>query len=146
MTKPGADNLISAVAKSLNRELKINSFNDRLIMQKGCFLLNEMGVLPRYNFSIYIRGPYSSELADDYYTILGSGNFSYDTDVDESYISELSKIMAKGPSYLEAYSTLILASRYNPKMNEDELAAFVLEMKPKLKKEIAEAAEYLTSR
>ncbi|MCL2509637.1 MAG: hypothetical protein FWF07_00965 [Methanomassiliicoccaceae archaeon] len=144
MTNPGADNLISAVAKALNRELKIKNFSDRLMIQKGCFLLNDMGVSPVYNFSLYIRGPYSSELADDYYELMRNNTLSYHTDVNDSYISQLSEIAARGPKYLEAYSTLILAKRYNPKMEKDGLVNFVSEIKPTLKKEIVEAAGSLT--
>jgi Uncharacterized conserved protein len=145
MTKPGADNLISAVALAWGKELKIGNFNDRLVMQKGCFLLNEMGVAPGYNFSLYIRGPYSSDLADDYYEILGNKPISNDTSVDPKFIMNLSNIMSKGVNYLEAYSTLVLAHRYNPKLETDQLKHFVFTMKPALKKEIEEASESLFS-
>jgi uncharacterized protein YwgA len=70
MVHDGADELISAVAKALGRKLSVTNFRDRLLMQKGCFILNEMGIGPIYSFRMYIRGPYSSDLADDYYTLL----------------------------------------------------------------------------
>ncbi|MDR3282762.1 MAG: hypothetical protein LBS92_04035 [Candidatus Methanoplasma sp.] len=140
MSKPGSEKLISAVAKAWGKEIRVRSFNDRLVMQKGCFLLNDMGVLPRYKFRLYIRGPYSSELADDYYELLKGNMIPSDTDVGSGYIEELSGIMSKGIPYLEAYSTLILARGYNPEMNASELKDFVLKIKPALKKEVEEAA------
>jgi uncharacterized protein YwgA len=143
LTKAGADKLISAVGRAWGKELKLGTFNDRLVMQKGCFLLNDMGVLPSYNFSLYVRGPYSSELADDYYELMKSGNFSADTYIDVEYIDKLSRIMRKGPSYLEAYSTMVLAREYNPNMSKREIEAFVCNMKPALKKEIEEASASL---
>jgi uncharacterized protein YwgA len=145
MAKKGADKLISAVAEAWGKELKIGNFNDRLVMQKGCFLLNEMGVLPKYDFGLYIRGPYSSELADDYYELMKSASHTTVMDVDGKHVDSLSEIMKKGVPYMEAYSTLILARKYNPRMSGDELEAFVINMKPTLKKEIKEASAYLSS-
>ena len=143
MTKTGADSLISAVALAWGKELRIKSFEDRLVMQKGCFLLNEMGVTPNYSFSLYIRGPYSSDLADDYYELLRENALSYKTNIDSDLIEKISEIMSKGVGYLEAYSTLILAHKYNPRMEMDSLKRFVFEMKPALRKEIEEASKSL---
>jgi uncharacterized protein YwgA len=143
MLHDGADDLISAVAEALGRKLSVNSFKDRLLMQKGCFILNEMGIGPRYSFRMYIRGPYSSELADDYYALMKKNNFSYSTSVPASAIKELSGIMSKGAPYAEAYTTVMLARKYNPHMNKEEIVKFVKELKPLLEKEVEEASSFL---
>jgi uncharacterized protein YwgA len=48
-----------------------SSFNERLKMQKATFLLKHLGVAPftSYNFSLYLRGPYSPTLAKEYYAL-----------------------------------------------------------------------------
>ena len=143
MSRDGARNLIAAVAKAMGRtKLNVNSFKDRLLMQKGCFVLNRMGVDPKYRFDLYIRGPYSSELAGDYYDLLNGTGMTYETDVDPGHIRELSVLIDKGTPFLEAYATLGLVLSYNPGLDTDRLIEFVTDMKPHLKKEIREASEY----
>lgn len=145
MPREGAENLISAVAKAMGKKkLNVDNFKDRLLMQKGCFILNEKGVCPRYNFGMYIRGPYSRELADDYYELLEKG-ISYETDVKSELIDEVSDLMSKGAPFVEAYATLLLALKHNPKMKEKaELMEFVINIKPHLEEKIKEAAELIT--
>jgi len=143
MSREGARNLIAAVAEAMGRtKLNVNCFEDRLLMQKGCFVLNRMGVYPKYRFDLYIRGPYSSDLARDYYDLLRGGRMTYETDVHPECIRELSVLIGKGTPFLEAYATLGLALSYNPKMDWDRLIEFVIDMKPHLEKEIREASKY----
>ena len=142
MSKEGAENIIAAVAKAMNKKkFNLKSFNDRLMIQKGCFLLNLMEVGPKYKFSMYLKGPYSRELAEDYF-MLGK-NISYETDVPEKDINELSEIMGRGPKFVVAYTTIILMAGYRKDMKEDELADFVANLEPHIEREIVkEASEY----
>ena len=142
MSKDGVEDLIAAAAKAMGkRKLDPENFEDHLMIQKGCFILNSKGVLPRYKFSVYVRGPYSHDLAEDYRDVLNKG-ISYETNVSGEYIEELSNILKKGAAFVEAYTTLEIAKNYNPKMNKDELTEFVVEVKPHLKKKIKEASEF----
>jgi len=43
-----------------------SSFRARLRVQKAVYLLQALGFPTGYEFSMYIRGPYSPELANDY--------------------------------------------------------------------------------
>jgi len=142
MSREGARNLIAAVAKAMSRKPNVNNFEDRLLMQKGCFVLNKMGVYPKYRFDLYIRGPYSSDLTRDYYDLLKGGGMTYETDVHPECIRELSVLIGKGTPFLEAYATLGLVISYNPGTDRDKLIEFVIDLKPQLKKEIKEASEY----
>jgi uncharacterized protein YwgA len=143
MSREGAMNLIAAVAKAMGRaKLDVNNFEDRLLMQKGCFILNEMGVVPKYTFGLYIRGPYSTDLTKDYYEILNGGHMEYGTDVPSEKIKELSDLMSEGASFVEAYATLRMARIYNPRMDGDRLIDFVVKMKPHLEEKIKEASKY----
>lgn len=56
---------LAAVMRAVGHNLDVNDFNDRLTMQNGCYILNSWGFGPRYKYGLYIRGPYSRELADD---------------------------------------------------------------------------------
>ena len=128
--------LIVAISKALDRSLNKGRFNDRLLMQKGCYILNRWGYGPEYKYSLYIRGPYSSELADDYYELRYIGDT---TDVPEDKISELSAIMKKGVEYTEAYATVMLVKENNPGRSNEEILSKSLAIKPHLNKEVREA-------
>jgi uncharacterized protein YwgA len=45
----------------------VDIFDNRLKSQKVQYLAQVFGVSPKYTFGLYIRGPYSSALADDLY-------------------------------------------------------------------------------
>lgn len=128
--------LIVAVSKALGRKLDRRKFNDRLLMQKGCYILNSWGYGPYYRYGLYIRGPYSSELADDYYEI---GRLSNSTTIPSDAISKLSEIMNKGIEYTEAYATVLLVKRNNPGRTDKEIFDKSLNIKPHLEKEVTEA-------
>ncbi len=49
--------------------LNMDSFNDRLKLQKYIYLLQEFGVNLGFRFRYYIRGPYSPDLADAGYRL-----------------------------------------------------------------------------
>jgi len=54
----------------VSKEFRISEFDNRIRLQKYVFFALLFGVrLKKYNFSLYLRGPYSSELADDYYDL-----------------------------------------------------------------------------
>ncbi len=63
------DRLNKAIAcmNELGRKIKVNSFEDKLVLQKTICLLELMGVRIGYSFSLYIRGPYSPDLTEDIY-------------------------------------------------------------------------------
>jgi hypothetical protein len=49
-----------------------SDFNARLILQKTVYLLEQFGLNIGYDFSWYLRGPYSPSLARDAYTVAKS--------------------------------------------------------------------------
>lgn len=104
-------------------------------MQKGCYILNRWGYGPEYRYNLYIRGPYSPDLADDYYELNRIGEF---TDVPAERIEELSTIMSKGIGYTEAYTTVLIVKQNNPDRTNEELLKKALDVKPHLKKEVME--------
>lgn len=91
---------------------------------------------------MFIRGPFSSELADDYYELDGIGN---ETDVSEDVIDRLSEILKRGVPYTEAYATVLMIKTNNPSKDMDEVVGKALDIKPHLKKQIIEASTCLAN-
>ena len=70
-----------------------SDFSDRLMMQKGIYLLQEMGVpVGNYRFTWYKHGPYSQSLLDDMYIAPPETKVRFTFDV-ESAISLLSEAL-----------------------------------------------------
>ncbi len=134
-------NLMSAVSKAIDHELDVRKFDDRLAMQKGCYILNNWGYGPKYKYGLYIRGPYSSELADDYYEL--SADASAPTDVSPEDIAKLSELFAKGLPFIEAYATVMLVKVNNPESSSDDIRDTALSIKPHLRDEVMEASALL---
>lgn len=57
--------LLDAVSQAIGYDLDPNLYEDMLIIQKGAYILNSWGIGPKYDFSTYIEGPYSTDLARD---------------------------------------------------------------------------------
>ncbi len=57
-----------ACIKAVGLKPKLNSFNDKLIVQKTIFLLEQKGLDCGAKFGLYVRGPYSPGLAHAMYS------------------------------------------------------------------------------
>jgi len=144
MTTGDTSDLLTAVAIACGRDLKVGEFDDRLTLQKGCYILNSWGYGPRYHFNMYIRGPYSSVLAKEHYkygTIAGR-----ETDVPEEALSRLAEIFSKGIGYAEAYATVLMIRSNSKDASKEDVLKRAMDLKPRLKAEVAEAAACLLSR
>lgn len=133
--------LFAAVATAIGHDLKVGKFDDRLSLQKGCYILNSWGYGPFFKFNMYIHGPYSSSLADEYYRI-GDITFT-ETDVPADRVEDLSHIFEKGLPYAEAYATLMMIRNNSPGASYDGIIKRANELKPHLKEEIEEASASL---
>jgi uncharacterized protein YwgA len=58
---------VVACFKALGFNPKIDNFEDRLVIQKSVYLLQMKGVKTGFEYSLYVRGPYSRELTDQIY-------------------------------------------------------------------------------
>jgi uncharacterized protein YwgA len=98
--------------------IKTTSFNKRLRVQKAVLLLNHLGVSPftNYAFNLYLRGPYSSSLAADYYK-LGKINAKR-VRLDENSMKTLKWFTSKDETWLEVASSILsLRERYGAVMD-----------------------------
>ena len=133
-------NLIVAINRAVGRKLSLRRFNDRLIIQKGCYILNTWGCGPEYEYTQFFRGPFSIDLDDDLKEVVAYGDT---TDVSDSDVSRLSEIVSKGSKYVEAYSTLLMIKVSNPDVTDDVIMRQTLSLKPELCKEIMEASSHV---
>lgn len=93
------------------------SFDTRIRLQKYVYLAKHFGWDLGYNHSLYLHGPYSSTLADDYYAIAKSNRLSK---VDNNTVKEKTKTFAnylrfinkKDTEWLESAATLLSLSNY----------------------------------
>ncbi|ADB57086.1 hypothetical protein [Archaeoglobus profundus] len=61
--------LIRALENAGVYKFSIETFEDRLKLQKIVYIAKHFGIDLGYEFNEYIRGPYSPDLADDYYSL-----------------------------------------------------------------------------
>lgn len=58
---------VIACMKEVGKKPDMESFEDKLIIQKTICLLQFMGFKVGYSFSLYVKGPYSPDLTGDLY-------------------------------------------------------------------------------
>src|SRR6266446_4558939 len=51
--------------------VRVGLFDERFLLQKGVYLLQEAGVHLGYRYRWYLRGPYSTDLASDAFFLAG---------------------------------------------------------------------------
>ena len=60
---------VKLIFDKAGREFKMDTFDDRLIVQKTIYLVQCLGINLGYHFSWYLKGPYSTSLASDGFSI-----------------------------------------------------------------------------
>ena len=129
-------NLIAAVYEAKGRKLNKNKFNDHFYLQKGCYILNRWGYGPEYSYRLFVKGPYSPELADDINKI---GKTIGVTNIPSEAIHDLSLILKRGFRYTEAYTTVMMVIQNNPDRSDEVILKKALDISPRLSREIEEA-------
>jgi uncharacterized protein YwgA len=88
----------------------VRSFKHRIKLQKYVFIANFLGWNNEYLFNIYVRGPYSPDLASDYYKL---ENRDQTVEEFDKYLSSLNKsifietIAGKDVGWLEVGTTML---------------------------------------
>ncbi|MEM3192809.1 MAG: hypothetical protein QW292_12165 [Candidatus Parvarchaeota archaeon] len=87
-----------------------NNFDNRLKIQKIVYILESKTKVFDYDFSLYLRGPYSPGLAKDYYNIIDSDTTSITGDkiLNENAIKLAQLLNEKDPVWIEIASTIIM--------------------------------------
>ncbi|MDD2836967.1 MAG: hypothetical protein PHY05_12570 [Methanothrix sp.] len=116
----------------------IHNFNDRIALQKYVFIAKQLGWDSNYSYSIYVRGPYSSDLANDYYALqkIEIGDIDYKSALSSFDRERFFQIVAgKGVAWLEVAATILSIYISNKtKMKTEEARLFALERTKELKR------------
>lgn len=100
----------------------ITSFDDRIRLQKYVYLAKKMGLDFPYNFNLYIHGPYSKELADDYYKLDSIKRKLTPMQLPEDFIEFL---QGKDTPWLEVAATTVFMMERNPEISDEKLVLYV---------------------
>jgi uncharacterized protein YwgA len=126
-----------AYLKLLGIEIKNDSFESRIKVQKLAYIIQNILGKKLYNFNFYIRGPYSRELTNDYFSYINdfiNRKTDYEPKKDEKERLEEVKqlICSMSISQLEIVADLIFL-RNEMGLNEDEAEEKLHELRPQFK-------------
>jgi uncharacterized protein YwgA len=121
---------ISFLKKELGYEFKIHEkFEDRLKLQKYVFIADHFGLNSGYDFSMYVRGPYSPELAEDYYRRL-----DVESTLPPEFRSQdfINLVKDKDVKWLEIAATVLLIYDYNRErgVSREDIIKIATKIKP----------------
>jgi len=97
-------------------EFEIDEFYNRLKLQKFVFLARSFGIADLdYPYNMYLRGPYSPSLADDYYELADAEN--WEKYVDKRYVAKIERskdfekfvklVKGRDSTWLEVAATMV---------------------------------------
>ncbi len=140
--------LLSRLAKA---SLSPDSFSQRLRIQKSVYLMKALGdqACMGYSYSLYFHGPYSPDLAKDYYerphapTPAGMDILKSESPDRRHTLEVVSSAIQKGNGFLEAVTTIHSIASRNQSASENEIKSMFADMKPDLADLFGEAFAYL---
>lgn len=124
--------ILRSIFEKIGASLNINTFENRLRIQKIVYMLQlhpEFRGKLNYDFNMFIRGPYSPELARVYYN-LPEDDLLVDIKVSEDAIAYAKEIILENNASLELAATLIEVKKINKDISEKELIEKVRILKP----------------
>jgi uncharacterized protein YwgA len=104
------------------------SFSARFRLQKAAYLLKQLGVGPfsGYGFSLYIHGPYSPTLAEQYYSTKPGGSAHLSPDI----VDKLDWFVDHPDNWIELASAILSLRESNPGISDDDLLPTLRMSKP----------------
>lgn len=143
--------VLSGLVKRLYPRFDIKNFSYRFKLQKFVFLLRGYGLDLGYPFSLYLKGPYSPDLARDAFLVDDWEKMPlrrFNSESQENKFKKLIKFIKPKKNdemWLEGASTIILLKENNPYLKKDEMIQLFMKIKPKFgiknTKEIYETLE-----
>lgn len=134
---------LEVLARSTGEAFDAKTFESRLRIQKTVYLLAALGYRPvrSYSYNRYFHGPYSPDLAKDYYALVEKRAKPADRAeaLPPSAVTSIVKAVRLGNPFLEAASTLHFVARQNRAGRGDSLQ-IVQGLKPHLRKDTLEDA------
>lgn len=113
--------------------LSTESFSGRLKVQKAVLLLKYLGVSPfdRYEFGLYVRGPYSPVLALDYYNNTGdAGRIGGELGIPSEALEKVKWFVGHDERWLEVASSILYIKMRYPDIASEEILSTLRLSKP----------------
>jgi len=109
---------------------KDENFLSRLRVQKASYLLRYLGVHPftKYDFSLYIHGPYSTELAREYYS--EKSEEATVPEIDNDTLELLKWFMDHNDRWLEIATSILMIREQYTKIKDREVLSILKLSKP----------------
>jgi uncharacterized protein YwgA len=130
---------IEFLGEKVGFEFDVEDFDHRLMLQKYVYIAQKLGLKLGYGYSMYIRGPYSPLLAEDYYRLEDYYSSAGKTPKDYAPIllkgifkdfnadKFLDVIKDKDTSWLEVAATIMsLYERFNGEYPREKLTGIIL--------------------
>lgn len=127
---------------SVDFKNKIESdLNFRIKIQKFVFLTKYFGWANSYTYNLYVHGPYSPALTDDYYS---NDLFDYTPlKINEFDLKDFKKfIKNKSINYIESATTILYYKKYNENIELDIVIKRIDEIKPHIPSKVIEESYY----
>ena len=128
------DSLSFSDAEEFSEKIR-NDFNFRLKVQKFVYIAKYFGWNHSYKYRLYIRGPYSSALADEYYNEDISKYSPLEIDGFDSY-SFNDFVDGKSIPYLESASTILYYMGIEENFTHEDAIEKLQKIKPHIDSEI----------
>ena len=131
----GRLDVVLAVLKYASPDLRLDvrSVEDKIRLQKYVYIMERLGLNLGYSFSGYLRGPYSPDLANDYYSRAGDVlnlRTSYMlTDKEREVAEKMKDVVTLPTPVLEALSFLLMKGW----LCDDDAVVNVTFLKPHLR-------------
>lgn len=117
---------------------KNKGYRGRFFTQKTAFLAKALGMNLPYSFTPYVSGPYSHDLACDYYANADKvESLNSDYKLSKQEVEILDKIKSCSGIYesmalMEATATTVYLKQQTPQMSDDDLFVELKRLKPHL--------------
>jgi uncharacterized protein YwgA len=137
------EDISDSVDQSEENVIRFNrNFDNRLRIQKIVFLIEKKTKEFQYPYSLYLRGPYSKELAKEYYS-LNTDSYSESDEPMSEESKKLANILSeKDNTWLEIASTIVM---FSESYNTDKAVARTKEFKVDVLRSENKAADYVDS-
>lgn len=102
---------LRAVSMRTRKPFTMQTKSGRFLIQKTVYLLKVLGYEParKYEYNIYLNGPYSPDLATIYYALEDSGlrDATSATDIPPRALDAVADALAESPDFLEGLTTVV---------------------------------------
>jgi uncharacterized protein YwgA len=151
MTRQELARTLESLSRLAQASLSPDSFSQRLRIQKSVYLMKALGdqACIGYSYSLYFHGPYSPDLARDYYDLprdpasAGEDILQSESPERRQRMEVVSSAIQKGNGFLEAVTTIHSIASRNQDASEHEIESMFADMKPDLADLFGEAFAYL---